>query len=213
MLHVMVITDHSQALSTWHLKLKMHTHTHTHTHRIFEVSQIVHLRKSVVVGGICLSVFNMIGRIIQKSYYYYYYLKCYLPLFDISVVWVLPHNFRNSTLFTAVCKKRKKNSPSTRCVSIANLLRKDVDIFSKTSTSSKQRSCANLWLSLYINLYKVFQGLDSLSQYFVYTECFPAILFLFCLVCSVLFLCICAVSVPCFVLTFVTGTCAVIPAR
>jgi hypothetical protein len=45
-----------------------------------------------------------------------------------------PRNFRSSPPFTATCK----NSTSARCVSAANLLCKDVNIFSKTISFLKQ---------------------------------------------------------------------------
>ena len=55
-------------------------------------------------------------------------------ILDITGIRGLPRKFRNSSLFTANCK----TSPSARCVSAANRLCKDVDIFRKPINTLKQ---------------------------------------------------------------------------
>ena len=66
--------------------------------------------------------------------YFHSCLKCCPSLLDITVIPFLPRHFKTSSLFTATCK----NAPSTRCVSAAKPLCKDVDIFRKPTTSLKQ---------------------------------------------------------------------------
>jgi hypothetical protein len=53
---------------------------------------------------------------------------------DATGIRVLPRNFRNSFLFTATFK----NFPSSRCVSAANRVCKDICILRKPSISLKQ---------------------------------------------------------------------------
>jgi len=65
---------------------------------------------------------------------FYSGLKCWKFLWDTTGIRVLPRNFRNSSLFTVT----SNNSPSAGCVSVANRLFKDVDIFMKPITSLKQ---------------------------------------------------------------------------
>jgi len=60
-------------------------------------------------------------------------LKCCPSLLNSIGIPVLSRNFRNSSLFTAICK----NSPSAGSVSAANFVRKHVDIFRKPITFPK----------------------------------------------------------------------------
>jgi len=60
-----------------------------------------------------------------------------LSLLDTTGIRVLPFNFRNSCLFTAICH----NYPSAEWISAASHVCKDVDIFRKPFTSLKQIMC------------------------------------------------------------------------
>jgi hypothetical protein len=61
-------------------------------------------------------------------------LKCCPSLLDITGFRVILRNFLNSSLFAATCN----NSPSAECVSAANRVSKDGDIFRKMIASLKQ---------------------------------------------------------------------------
>jgi hypothetical protein len=64
-------------------------------------------------------------------------LKCCPSLLDTTGIRVPSRNVRNSSLFTVTCT----NSPTARCVTAANRVCKDVDIFRKPITSLKQFLC------------------------------------------------------------------------
>jgi hypothetical protein len=66
-------------------------------------------------------------------------LKCYPSLLYTTGVRVPSRNVRNSPLLTVTCT----NSPTARCVTAANRVCKDVDIFRKPVTSLKQFLCWN----------------------------------------------------------------------
>jgi hypothetical protein len=61
-------------------------------------------------------------------------LKCWPSVLDTTGIRVPSRYVRNSSLFTAACE----NSPSARCVTAANRVCKDTDIFRKPVTSLKQ---------------------------------------------------------------------------
>jgi hypothetical protein len=64
----------------------------------------------------------------------YFGLKCCPSLLDVTGIRVLPRNFSNSSLFTAIAK----NIPSARRGSADKYLCKDVDVSRKTTDSLKQ---------------------------------------------------------------------------
>jgi hypothetical protein len=85
--------------------------------RIFFYFQKVHIlhNRRLYLGALCfISIYS--GS------------KCCPSPLDITSNRVFPCNFRNSSLFTDTWR----NSPSVRCVSAANHVCKDVDVFRKT---------------------------------------------------------------------------------
>jgi len=108
-----------------------------------------------------------------------------LCLLDVSGIWGLPHNFRNSSLITATCN----NSSSAGCVSAAKLVCKDVCSFRKHITSLKKNSALIYDILISTHLYiffLVFRG-------FVLSYCFCFVSSAFCLYlcCFVLYLWVC----------------------
>lgn len=82
-------------------------------------------------------------------------LKCFLFLLVITVIQVLPHNFRNSCIFTVICK-------TFRCGLATNLVCRDGNIFRKCITSFKQIVCKSV--SLCKQLIFVIDGLGFWPQ-------------------------------------------------
>jgi ornithine cyclodeaminase/alanine dehydrogenase-like protein (mu-crystallin family) len=80
-------------------------------------------------------------------------LKCCPSLLDTTGIRVPSRNVRNSSLFSATCK----NSPPAKCVTAANGVCEDADIFRKTITSLKKDFALNwgIFKSTYLCFFRV----------------------------------------------------------
>jgi hypothetical protein len=139
-------------------------------------------------------------------------LKYCPSLLDTTGIWLPSRNVRNSPLFTATCK----NSPTARCVTAANRVCKDSDIFRTSIISLKQiLCCTGTFLHKLICVsseFRVFPQCFYIS-FLVIWYCFLLLVYL--LVCVVFVLCTCPVFAfyLCFCAGFIIVTFAVKPAR
>ena len=129
---------------------------------------------------------------------FYCVLNCFPSLLDVTGIWGLPHNFRNSSLITATSSlitANCNNSSSAGCVSAAKLVCKDVYSFRKHITSLKQILC---WCDILKSNFQSFFRVKGFSLVLLLYCFVPVIMFTFCVywfcfcMCVIFFCCICA---------------------
>jgi len=103
-------------------------------------------------------------------------LKRCPSLLDITDIQVFPRNFRYSSLFSVTCK----NCPSPGCVSAANRVCKNVDIFRKPITSFKQ--ICEFYINLYMTFFSWFMAFAPTIFHIAFSHHTAFVLFAYCFV-------------------------------